>query len=59
MLGYNVTGGFSDTSFSDATVPCDGLFFINKELIILEKLNADKKENIDYFFKSQLGNYKS
>ncbi len=59
MLINNTSGSIFDPSYSNTLFPTGGDFFAYKDLIVLEKLNSDKKQNIEHFFDLQIGNYKS
>ena len=47
-----------DPNVSGSLYPTNGDFFAFKDLIVLEKLNANKKDTIKHFFDLQIGNYK-
>ncbi len=47
-----------DPNVSGTLYPTGGDFFAFKDLIVLENLNANKKDTIEHFFDLQIGNYK-
>lgn len=59
MFNTGMYNSSIDPNVSGCLYPTGGDFFAFKDLIVLEKLNADKGKNIDYFFDLQIGNYKN
>ncbi|MBR2472040.1 MAG: hypothetical protein IKB55_05090 [Clostridia bacterium] len=47
-----------DPNVSGTLYPTGGDFFAFKDLITLEKINANNKKTIEHFFDLQIGNYK-
>ena len=58
MYGNGMYNSSIDPNASGCLYPTGGDFFAFKDLIVLEKLNADNKKTIEHFFDLQIGNYK-
>ena len=58
MFNNGMYNSSIDPNVSGTLFPTDGAFFAFKDLIVLEKLNANNEKTIGDFFDMQLGNYK-
>ena len=58
MFNNGMYNSSIDPNVSGTLYPTGGDFFAFKDLIILEKLNANKGKTIENFFDLQIGNYK-
>ena len=58
MFNQGMYNSGIDPNVSGTLYPTGGDFFAFKDLIVLEKLNANKKDTIEHFFDLQIGNYK-
>lgn len=58
MYDNGMYNSIIDPNASGCLYPTGGDFFAFKDLIVLEKLNANNKKTIEHFFDLQIGNYK-
>lgn len=58
MIDNGMYNSGIDPTVSGCLYTTGGDFFAFKDLIIIEKLNADNKDTIKHFFDLQLCNYK-
>ena len=58
MFSNGMYNSSIDPNVSGSLYSTNGDFFAFKDLIVLEKLNANNKNTINHFFDLQIGNYK-